>query len=264
VAVRRRAIQKGASAMRVERIELYDRLVSRTIAQLRLKLGERALDRALWAEIRTEFAALIDGLPDAEFTKTFFSSITRQLYGTVRVAPEIEFVATDLDPPGQDQHHRWANSYLNHGSLASLVRGCAGRCPLSLGLARLRAGALAHVTSEVTNHLRQINERRTVIKVEIFAGFSTRWARAYIVDAVLDRDFLGRSLRLKNTDGGVLANARDSSRTARGCMHRATGKKTGRMISTLMTVRRSLICLRWLVTSDVTCATLLSKSRQAE
>src|SRR6202011_3114168 len=49
---------KGSQRDAVERIELYDRLVSQTIAQLRLKLAERALDRPLWAEIRTEFAAL--------------------------------------------------------------------------------------------------------------------------------------------------------------------------------------------------------------
>src|SRR5277367_5270635 len=81
---------KGSQRDAVERIELYDRLVSQTIAQLRLKLGESALDRELWAQIRDVFAQLIDGLPDAEFTKTFFSSITRQLYGTVGVATEIE------------------------------------------------------------------------------------------------------------------------------------------------------------------------------
>src|SRR5277367_996663 len=83
---------KGSQRDAVARIELYDRLVSQTIAQLRLRLGEQALNREVWAQIRNEFADLIEGLPDAEFTKTFFSSITRQLYVTVGVAPEIEFV----------------------------------------------------------------------------------------------------------------------------------------------------------------------------
>ena len=67
---------KGSQRDAVERIELYDRYVSQTIAELRLRLGPRALDRALWAEIRDEFARQIEGLPDSEFTKTFFSSFT--------------------------------------------------------------------------------------------------------------------------------------------------------------------------------------------
>src|SRR5215475_13811441 len=83
---------KGSQRDAVERIELYDHLVSQTIAELRLKLAERALDRGLWVEIRNEFSSLIEGLPYAEFSKTFFSSITRRMYGTVGVAPEIEFV----------------------------------------------------------------------------------------------------------------------------------------------------------------------------
>jgi isocitrate dehydrogenase kinase/phosphatase len=57
----------------VERIELYDRFVNRSVAELRDKLGDRALDRDLWTRIRLDFAVHIAGLPDGEFTKTFFS-----------------------------------------------------------------------------------------------------------------------------------------------------------------------------------------------
>jgi isocitrate dehydrogenase kinase/phosphatase len=112
----------GSQRDAAERIDLYDRFVNQTIAELRLQLGERALDRALWARIRNEFAAQVEGVPDHEFTKTFFSSITRQLFGTVGVAPDIEFVATDLDPLASvrksvpNMRH-----YLNRGSLALLI-----------------------------------------------------------------------------------------------------------------------------------------------
>src|SRR5690606_7001476 len=91
-----RASQRDA----VERIELYDRYVNATVAKLRTVLGERALDRPLWREIRRQFPSLIEDLPDREFVKTFFSSIARGLFGTVGVAPELEFVAPVLDPLG--------------------------------------------------------------------------------------------------------------------------------------------------------------------
>src|SRR5580658_4426569 len=89
---------RGAQRDHVERIELYDRFVEETIAELRAALGPAALERERWRHIRGEFAALIADLPDPEFIKTFFSSVTRRLFGTVGVAPDIEFVATDLDP----------------------------------------------------------------------------------------------------------------------------------------------------------------------
>src|SRR4029450_10097715 len=50
---------KGSQRDAVARIELYDRFVNQTIAELRLELGERALDRTLWAQIRREFETQI-------------------------------------------------------------------------------------------------------------------------------------------------------------------------------------------------------------
>src|SRR5687768_16710511 len=66
---------KGSQRDAVERIELYDPFVNATVAAVRARLGDRALERGLWGEIRRHFAAQIEGLPDNEFTKTFFSSV---------------------------------------------------------------------------------------------------------------------------------------------------------------------------------------------
>src|SRR5215510_2128110 len=55
---------KGSQRDAVERIDLYDRFVNQTIAELRLQLAPRDLDRALWARIKNEFAFQIEGLPD--------------------------------------------------------------------------------------------------------------------------------------------------------------------------------------------------------
>jgi isocitrate dehydrogenase kinase/phosphatase len=198
---------KGSQRDAVERIELYDRLVSQTIAQLRLQLGEHALDRALWARIRNEFTGLIEGLPDAEFTKTFFSSITRRLYGTVGVAPEIEFVATDLDPLGSVKTAIGTNTYINHGSLLLLFEDVLGDVRFHSAW-RDFDRSVAHVATEVGRHLKEVNERRSVVKVEIIRPVFYQVARAYIVGRIVGRDFLvPLVIALKNTEGGVLVDA---------------------------------------------------------
>src|SRR5215470_13985674 len=69
-----RASQQDA----IERIGLYDRFVSQTIEELRAALGARCGERELWRQVRGEFALQIASLPDPEFTKTFFSSISRR------------------------------------------------------------------------------------------------------------------------------------------------------------------------------------------
>ena len=198
---------KGSHVDAVERIELYEQFVSQTIAQLRLKLGEAALDRDLWTRARAHFVELIEALPDAEFTKTFFSSITRQLFGTVGVAPEIEFVATDLDPLGRITASVGTNTYINHGSLLLLFEDVLGDVRFHSAW-RDFDRSVAHVAGEVRQHLREINERRAVEKVEIIRPVFYQVSRAYIVGRIIGRDMLlPLVIALKNTDGGVLVDA---------------------------------------------------------
>jgi isocitrate dehydrogenase kinase/phosphatase len=88
----------GAQADAGERLGLYDRHVLLAVEELRALHNGASTDLDLWRNAKRHFAHLIDGLPDSEFCKTYFSSITRKLFDTVGVAPDIEFVATDLDP----------------------------------------------------------------------------------------------------------------------------------------------------------------------
>ena len=198
---------RGSQSDAVERIELYDRCVNQTIAELQLALGAAAHSRALWREVRAEFAAQITSLPDTEFTKTFFSSISRRLFGTVGVAPDIEFVATDLDPLADIHSAVGTNSYLNHGSLPLLFEDL-------LGDVRFRSPwrdldkSIAHVTAEVRAHLAGRGERRTVERVEVIRAVFYQISRAFLVGRLVGRELLlPLVIALKNTDGGVLVDA---------------------------------------------------------
>jgi isocitrate dehydrogenase kinase/phosphatase len=197
---------KGSQRDAVERIELYDRFVAQTIAELRAALGPEALERARWCEIRREFAALIAELPDPEFTKTFFSSVSRRLFGTVGVAPDIEFVATDLDPLAGVRSVD-TNSYQNHGSLPLLFEDL-------LGDVRFRSPwrdldkSVAHVAGEVRAYLDAQAERRAIERVEVIRPVFYQMSRAYIVGRVLGRGLLAPLvIALKNTEHGMLVDA---------------------------------------------------------
>jgi isocitrate dehydrogenase kinase/phosphatase len=198
---------KGSQRDAVERIGLYDRFVNQTIAELREALGAAAQDRELWRQIRHEFAAQITDLPDPEFIKTFFSSISRRLFGTVGVAPDIEFVATDLDPLADIHSAVGSNTYLNHGSLSLLFEDL-------LGDVRFRSPwrdldkSIAHVAGEVQAHLHARGERRPVEKVEVIRPVFYQISRAYVVGRLVGREFMvPLVIALKNSDGGVLVDA---------------------------------------------------------
>jgi isocitrate dehydrogenase kinase/phosphatase len=191
----------------VERIELYDRFVNRSIAELRARLGPRALDRQLWAHIRPHFAAQIAGLPDEEFTKTFFSTITRRLFGTVGVAADIEFVATDLDPLAGITSAVGTVSYVNRGSLQLLFEDLLGDLRFRSPWKDLDK-SVAHLAADVGAHLRSLGEQRAVQKVEVIAPVFYQLTRAYVVGRIMGRKFLvPLVIALKNTDAGLLVDA---------------------------------------------------------
>jgi isocitrate dehydrogenase kinase/phosphatase len=198
---------KASQRDAVERIELYDAFVNQAIGELRASLGPDALDRELWRRIHGAFAAQITELPDPEFIKTFFSSISRRMFGTVGVAPDIEFVATDLNPLANVTSTVGTNTYVNHGSLALLFEDL-------LGDVRFRSPwrdldkSINHVVSEVRAYLQSSGERRTLERVEVIRPVFYQISRAYIVGRVIGRDFMAPLvIALRNTDGGVLVDA---------------------------------------------------------
>jgi isocitrate dehydrogenase kinase/phosphatase len=198
---------RGSQLDAVERIELYDRFVNQTVAELRQRLGEAAVDRDLWRRVHHKFAAQITSLADPEFTKTFFSSISRRLFGTVGVAPDLEFVATDLDPLTNIHSAQGTHTYVNHGSLSLLFEDL-------LGDVRFRSPwrdldrSIAHIAGEVRAALAGRTERREVERVEVLSPVFYQISRAYIVGRMVGRNFLmPLVIALKNTDGGVLVDA---------------------------------------------------------
>ena len=198
---------KGSQRDAVERIDLYDRWVNQTIAALQAALGPQAQRRELWREIREEFAAQISDLADPEFTKTFFSSISRRLFGTVGVAPDIEFVATDLDPLADIHSAVGTNSYVNHGSLPLLFEDLLGDLRFRSPWRDLDK-SIAHVAAEVRAHLHARAERRKIEKIEVIRPIFYQISRAYVVGRLVGRGFLvPLVIALKNTDGGLLVDA---------------------------------------------------------
>ena len=209
-AITRRAPQRfdardwrGSQLDAVERIELYDRWVDRAIAEMRLKLGGRVHDRDLWRRIRAEFSTQIDALPDREFTKTYFSSITRRLYGTVGVAPEIEFVAADLDPLASVTGE--VAPTLSQPRLLPLLLRTS--CALSSPWKDFDR-SVTHLAAEVGAHLATLGERRTLSRIDMIRPVFYQMSRAFLVGRMTGRGFtLPLVIALKNTDNGVHVDA---------------------------------------------------------
>jgi len=71
-----------------------------TLARLEALLDDRVRSRSLWIATRAAYATRIAALPDRELNKTFFNSLVRRFFLIQGVAPELEFLALDIEPAG--------------------------------------------------------------------------------------------------------------------------------------------------------------------
>jgi len=87
---------KGAQQDALERLDLRSRILTEVVGHLRELLAESASDRAVWSGMKAAFSELITRRSDWQLAESFFNSVTRDLFGTVGVNPEVEFCATSV------------------------------------------------------------------------------------------------------------------------------------------------------------------------
>lgn len=190
----------------VERIELYEQSISSIVSQLELALGSNVREPALWTDVKRHFSNLISGLPDGEFCKTYFSSVTRRLFGTVGVTPDIEFVATDLDPLSNARPANVTHRYPIVGELNHTIKEMLESRALGAPWADLDASAWL-VASGCERVLWQRNERRDIEALEIIDAVFYQSTRAYIVGRVVGRGFSAPlAIALRSTEAGIVVD----------------------------------------------------------
>jgi len=81
-----------------KRIELYEIWVWHLVNKLTEKLDKQVSNHELWSQIKTEFDRVTQDFCDVEFTKTYFNSISRRIFNTRGINPDVEYIAIDLKP----------------------------------------------------------------------------------------------------------------------------------------------------------------------
>jgi isocitrate dehydrogenase kinase/phosphatase len=216
-AITRRAPQRfescdwrGSQRDAVERIELYERYVARAVQQMHDLLGEDAQERAIWSSIKRRFGEMIENLPDAEFDKTFFNSVTRRTFGTVGVDPAVEFVAIDMDPIGSIRQQIETRVYPNRGSLELLFEEVLADYRFRIPYLDFDR-SVRIIAEEVAAQCKangEDGEPLVVSQVEFISTVFYQNTRAYLVGRISGRNWMRPFvLALKSTERGVLIDA---------------------------------------------------------
>lgn len=196
----------GMQADAAERLDLYTQIIDRIVAEICELLGARLHDPLLWVSIKAVYSGLIATRDDWELAETFFNSLTRRIFTTVGVNPQIEFVHTDFETPLTSASRPVYRSYERAPSTAALVERILDDYRFAVDYQDLARDAQL-VAAAIDKQLQAIGapalERAELIEARFFRGKS-----AYLVGRLLvGGQMLPLALALLNTPHGVVVDA---------------------------------------------------------
>jgi len=197
----------GMRADATERIMLYREIIDQVEADVRSRLGDRLHDRALWTDLHTAYSRLIADRADAELAETFFNSVTRRIFNTVGVDPDIEFVTTDLDAPRRPPETPVTRTFDGATSPAALFDAVLRASDLAVSHANRQADA-ERIAQFVARRLGARDVNAPVERIEVVRHTFYRGVGAYLVGRLWAGDAeIPLALAFHHGPEGVVADA---------------------------------------------------------
>ncbi len=180
-----RGLQRDAS----ERLGLYNRIVDLLEAAVRELLDDRIHNKLIWASMKAVYSGMIADYDTWELAETFFNSVTRRIFTTVGVDPQIEFVATDFETPPTSSQRPVFRSYKRAPSTTDLVTTILLDFELAGAFANMQEDAQL-VAARIEEQLLSLGALRTVERAEMVKYPFFRGMGAYLVGRLFSASHL--------------------------------------------------------------------------
>jgi isocitrate dehydrogenase kinase/phosphatase len=172
---------QAAQRVAVTRIELYEARVARCVAVIGGRLQARRAEAALWNGIKQAYESLVARRPDSDFYRTFFNSVTRDLFGTVGVNPDVEFCATSV---GRAAGSVPIRVYRVAGSLPTAVREILADLPFGAAVADIDA-AVHRISAEIGHYFAAGRHSGAPESIELIEPVFYRGMQAFVVGRLI-------------------------------------------------------------------------------
>ncbi len=188
----------------VARIELYEQRVARCVAAIASQLHAQRNDVALWIDIKRAYEIIVARRPDSDFYRTFFNSVTRDLFGTVGVNPEVEFCATSV---GRASGAVPIRVYRVGSSLPSAVREVLVDLPFGAAIEDTDA-AVHRISAEIGRYFQTGRQTGQPESIELIEPLFYRGMHAFVVGRLIgDGSITPLVLAFTNSSKGVQVDA---------------------------------------------------------
>ena len=192
----------------IERVELYEKSVRRIVVSLRKNLGPRVTDPRLWHSTRRYFGERLYNVPDAGFMKTFFNSITRRIFDTVGIDPEIEFVSSAPDEGFNPLETLTLNRYPYWGSLDKTFKTILDDFAFKVPYRNINTDSRT-ISHEVQRYFQaHLKQHGDFLRFEFIDSAFFQSARAYLIGRTIQLDHVNPIIiALKNSANGIEVDA---------------------------------------------------------
>ncbi|RMG67795.1 MAG: bifunctional isocitrate dehydrogenase kinase/phosphatase [Calditrichaeota bacterium] len=197
--------QMQADAAR--RLDLYRKVVDTVERDIRELLESRLREKIVWASMKAVYSGLIAQREDWELAETFFNSVTRRIFSTVGLDPQIEFVDTDFETPPTPAREPVYRTYGRAEQIEQQLQAILlDAFPIEMFKNFDRDVSLA--AEEIRNKLRQEAALKVLDRIETVRSVFYRGKGAYLVGRMFSgAHVMPLVLALLHTRDGIVVDA---------------------------------------------------------
>ena len=197
----------GMKADSDERLDLYKNIVNQIVAEIRRLLKNRINDKEIWMSIKTCYFGLSSKLDIWELAETFFNSVTRRIFTTVGVDPQIEFVDTCTRTQSLQIPDLPYRTYAGTRSIQSLIEIILDDYAHQTAYEDMQRDAEL-ASEKIEDHLKSSENSLCIERAEMLTPVHYRGKSAYLVGRIFNGSvFFPLVLALLNTSGKIVVDA---------------------------------------------------------
>jgi isocitrate dehydrogenase kinase/phosphatase len=166
-----------------ERLDLYKKVVDETVTKINQVLGIRVNDPEVWKKAKVIYADLVAKVDLWELAETFFNSITRRIFATVGVNPQIEFVDTCSRTQPVQISEPVYRSYTSPQTTDALIETILSDYNFRVAYEDLRRDAQL-VAAKIEDHLNKAGSSNAIQKTDVVTSVLFRGKGAYLIGRV--------------------------------------------------------------------------------
>jgi isocitrate dehydrogenase kinase/phosphatase len=197
----------GMQADAGERLELYKKVVDETVVEINRVLGGRVNDPEVWKKAKVIYADLVAKVDLWELAETFFNSITRRIFATVGVNPQIEFVDTCSRTRPVQISEPVYRSYTSPQTTDALIETILSDYNFGVAYEDLRRDTQL-VAARIEDHLNKAGSSEAIQKTDMVTAVLFRGKGAYLIGRVFTTSHnFPLVLALLNSPAGMVVDA---------------------------------------------------------